>query len=211
MDLFHPLSIGSHSLSYTAYMPWPPITIRTGAARRRRRRMDVGLVDQRRYPRGSHGANPIRLISVSGNHERKRRRTKFRARSQFSAHGRVLCWLAAMERWNLHKRVGLAIIDWMGVTPSRIILGFMVGTAFLSMWISNTATSLMMLPVAIAVLTKIRDVAGDEIGDRIAPALMLSIAYAASIGGTGTLVWNASQRRFRFANHRIVRKADRIL
>ncbi|MGC9326382.1 MAG: SLC13 family permease [Candidatus Hinthialibacter sp.] len=95
---------------------------------------------------------------------------------------------AAMERWNLHKRIGLAVIDWTGVTPHRIILGFMISTAFLSMWISNTATSLMMLPVALAVMTKIRETAGDEIGDRIAPALMLSIAYSASIGGVGTLI-----------------------
>ncbi len=95
---------------------------------------------------------------------------------------------AAMERWNLHKRIGLAVIDWSGLTPSRIIFGFMLATAFLSMWISNTATSLMMLPVAMAVLANIQDAAGEEASKRIAPALMLSIAYAASIGGVGTLV-----------------------
>ncbi len=95
---------------------------------------------------------------------------------------------AAMEKWNVHRRMALGIIDFIGVTPRRVVLGFMIATAVLSMWISNTATSLMMLPVGIAMLKKFREIGGDELGDRIAPALMLSIAYAASIGGVGTLI-----------------------
>ena len=61
----------------------------------------------------------------------------------------------AMEKWNFHKRIALVIIRFIGTSPSRIILGFMVATAFLSMWISNTATTMMMLPVAIAVVQQI--------------------------------------------------------
>ncbi len=95
---------------------------------------------------------------------------------------------AAMERWNLHRRIALAVIDTIGVTPRRIVLGFMIATAALSMWISNTSTSLMMLPVAVAVLKKFQEIAGKEVGEKIAPALMLAIAYSASIGGVGTLI-----------------------
>ncbi|RJP23410.1 MAG: SLC13/DASS family transporter [Candidatus Omnitrophota bacterium] len=95
---------------------------------------------------------------------------------------------AAMEKWNVHRRMALGIIDLVGVTPRRVVLGFMIATAVISMWISNTATSLMMLPVGIAMLKKFREIGGDELGDRIAPALMLAIAYSASIGGVGTLI-----------------------
>jgi sodium-dependent dicarboxylate transporter 2/3/5 len=93
----------------------------------------------------------------------------------------------AMERWGLHRRIALAIVDQVGTSPKRIILGFMVGTAFLSMWISNTATATMMLPIALAVAEMFRpqDTEGPfEFGI----ALMLGIAYAASIGGVATLI-----------------------
>ena len=77
----------------------------------------------------------------------------------------------AMEKWNLHKRIALLIIRTIGSGPSRIILGFMAAAAFLSMWISNTATSLMLLPVALAVLEKTED-------PKLATPLLLGIAYA---------------------------------
>ncbi|CAI2717957.1 SLC13 family permease [Nitrospina watsonii] len=103
----------------------------------------------------------------------------------------------AMERWNLHKRIALVIIRAIGGSPSRIVLGFMVATAFLSMWISNTATTMMMLPVGMAVVRQIaaqtRSTNGDEadtatIEKRFGLVLMLGLAYAASIGGVGTLI-----------------------
>ncbi len=94
---------------------------------------------------------------------------------------------ACIEKWNLHKRIALAIIARIGVTPRRIVLGFMLATAFVSMWVTNTATALMMLPVALAVLCKIREL-DNTLTENLAPALLLAIAYSASIGGLGTLI-----------------------
>lgn len=94
---------------------------------------------------------------------------------------------ACIEKWNLHKRIALTIIAKIGVTPRRIVFGFMLATAFVSMWVTNTATALMMLPVALAVLSKIREL-DQSLSANLAPALMLAIAYSASIGGLGTLI-----------------------
>jgi sodium-dependent dicarboxylate transporter 2/3/5 len=107
----------------------------------------------------------------------------------------------AMEKWDFHKRIALVIIRSIGTSPPRIILGFMVATAFLSMWISNTATTMMMLPVAIAVVRQIASQAsikGEQTGAtrhkverHFGLALMLGLAYSASIGGVGTLIGTA--------------------
>ncbi len=93
----------------------------------------------------------------------------------------------AMQKWNLHERVALNIVYRTGTNPSRLVLGFMLGTAFMSMWISNTATALMMLPIATAVISQMqqREYPG---ANRFATALLLSIAYASTIGGVATLI-----------------------
>jgi len=94
----------------------------------------------------------------------------------------------AMQKWNLHRRIALNIILLIGAGRSRIMLGFMVATFFLSMWISNTATTMMMVPMALAIIAKMKETFGVEKVGRFAVGLLISIAYAASIGGTATLI-----------------------
>ena len=96
----------------------------------------------------------------------------------------------AIEKWNLHKRIALNIINLIGSDIKKIILGFMLATAFLSMWISNTATSVMMLPIGIAIISQLKDNPGTKKDENLifGKALMLAIAYSASIGGIATLI-----------------------
>lgn len=100
----------------------------------------------------------------------------------------------AMQKWNLHRRIALLIVSLVGTSPRRIVLGFMAATAFLSMWISNTATTMMMFPIAIAVVFQVLNITSKDdynpstIESGFATAIMLGIAYAASIGGISTLV-----------------------
>lgn len=96
----------------------------------------------------------------------------------------------AIEKWSLHKRIALTIIKIVGTNVTQIILGFMIATAFLSMWISNTATAVMILPVGMAIVAQLKD-NPDTIEDEnkiFGKALMLAIAYSASIGGMATLI-----------------------
>ena len=95
-----------------------------------------------------------------------------------------------MERWNLHYRIAMHTIKAVGTSPSRIILGFMVATAFLSMWVSNTATTVMMMPIGMAVIKACAEITGEKELSKnpFAIGLMLSLAYAASIGGLGTII-----------------------
>ena len=97
---------------------------------------------------------------------------------------------ACMEQWGLHQRLALGIVSRLGVSPRRIVLGFMLATGFITLWISNTATALLMYPIALAVLRRFekdRD-PNNPILRRFGSALMLGIAYAASIGGIGSKI-----------------------
>lgn len=94
----------------------------------------------------------------------------------------------AMENSGLHKRIALKIITLFGGSLNSIILGFMCSSAFLSMWISNTATAVMMLPIALSIITKMESGFGKERTKNFSKTLMLSIAYACSIGGISTLI-----------------------
>lgn len=92
----------------------------------------------------------------------------------------------AMERWNLHKRIALMTMLLVGSKPSQQIAGIMLVTAFLSMWMSNTATAVMMLPIGLSIIAMQQEQGISN--DNFAKAILLSIAYAASIGGVATLI-----------------------
>ncbi|MEU2941158.1 SLC13 family permease [Nocardiopsis alba] len=98
----------------------------------------------------------------------------------------------AMEKWNLHQRIALSIVSAIGTSPRRIILGFMVATGFLSMWVSNTAATMMMIPVGLAVVYQAaRSLRGGEFADdlpKFEKSIIFGIGYAATIGGLGTLI-----------------------
>lgn len=94
----------------------------------------------------------------------------------------------AMEKWGLHRRIALKVIILIGAGYRRLLFGFMFATYFLSMWISNTATVMMMTPIAISVILQLEKDKLKEEANRFAKALLLGIAYSASVGGIATLV-----------------------
>jgi solute carrier family 13 (sodium-dependent dicarboxylate transporter), member 2/3/5 len=94
----------------------------------------------------------------------------------------------SMERTGLHRRLALAIINFLGVNPRSVIAGFMIATAFISMWVSNTATTLMMLPIGLSVIDIAKGKISEEESRRFSIVLLLGITYSASVGGLATLI-----------------------
>jgi len=101
-----------------------------------------------------------------------------------------MCIAGAMEQWNLHRRIALHILRRVGAEGDRILLGFLVATAFISLWISNTATAVMMLPIGMAVIRQLEGARGVRLAG-LGAAIMLAIAYGANIGGIGTKIGTA--------------------
>jgi sodium-dependent dicarboxylate transporter 2/3/5 len=103
---------------------------------------------------------------------------------------------AAMQQWDLHRRVALTIMKAIGTQPKRLLLGMLLSTAFVSMWISNTATATMMLPIGIAIVAQMEAQAGGRRLVHFGASLMLAIAYAANVGGIGTKIGTAPNTQF---------------
>jgi sodium-dependent dicarboxylate transporter 2/3/5 len=150
----------------------------------------------------------------------------------------------AMQKWNLHRRLALHIIRWIGTGPRRLVLGFMCASAFLSMWISNTATTMMMYPIALAVILQLAPEQGKGQGAKgkgqkarsqnakketepknnqqpatsnqrpatsnFRTCMMLAIAYAASIGGIGTLIGTPPNIIFASNSHKLFPEAPAV-
>lgn len=102
---------------------------------------------------------------------------------------------AAMQQSGLHRRIALHIMRAIGTDPKRLLLGFMVATAFISLWISNTATATMMLPIGMAVISQLEADSKKRLV-HYGCAIMLAIAYAANIGGIGTVIGTAPNAQF---------------
>jgi sodium-dependent dicarboxylate transporter 2/3/5 len=103
----------------------------------------------------------------------------------------IACFMlaTAIEKWNLHRRIALNIIRFVGTKPSMVILGFMLATGFLSMWLSNTATTIMMLPIGLSLSAVVTEDFQDKtFKANFTAVVLLGIAYASSIGGIATLI-----------------------
>jgi sodium-dependent dicarboxylate transporter 2/3/5 len=97
----------------------------------------------------------------------------------------------SMQRWNLHKRIALWVIQLVGTGARRLVLGFMLATGFISMWISNSATAMMMMPIALGLVIQVEEMQESQADRSLAnfgACMMLGVAYAANIGGVASLV-----------------------
>ena len=135
---------------------------------------------------------PLVLFPILGIHSAKTVAGSYFSDSSFLYMGGFILALG-IERWGLHKRIALTITSALGVGPRRIVLGFMLATFTISMWISNTAATLLMLPIAMSLLSGLEEWHADQPrSDRafrhLAMATTLGIGYSATIGGMATLV-----------------------
>lgn len=122
----------------------------------------------------------------------------------------------AIQKWNLHRRIALHTIRRVGAKPTRLVLGFMLATAFLSMWMSNTACAMMMFPIGMAVVVQLAQ-SGDgeaaidpKVTAGFGSVLMLSIAYASSLGGVATLIGSPTNIVFAGAVRRLFPQAPEV-
>ena len=103
---------------------------------------------------------------------------------------------AAMQQWNLHRRIALTVMAGVGTAAPRLLFGFLCATAFVSMWISNTATAAMMLPIGLAVMAQLEEAEGGRRLKHYGMAIMLAIAYGANVGGIATKIGTAPNAQF---------------
>lgn len=103
---------------------------------------------------------------------------------------------AAMEECGLHRRVALSIMGLIGSAPQRLLFGMLAATAFVSMWISNTATAVMMLPIAVAITRELEITGGGKRLHQFGCALLLAVAYAANVGGMATKIGTGTNSIF---------------
>ncbi len=102
---------------------------------------------------------------------------------------------AAMQQWNLHRRLALGIMERIGTDPRRLLAGVLAATAFLSLWITNTATATMMMPIGVALIVQLEARSGFKLR-HYGMAIMLAIAYGSNIGGIGTKIGTAPNGQF---------------
>jgi sodium-dependent dicarboxylate transporter 2/3/5 len=102
---------------------------------------------------------------------------------------------AALEQWNLHRRIALLIMSAVGTAPRRLLLGMLVATATVSLWISNTATAVMMMPIGMALIAQLEAGEGRRL-EHFGAALMLAVAYASNVGGIGTKIGSPTNSVF---------------
>lgn len=103
---------------------------------------------------------------------------------------------AAMQQWNLHRRIALSIMNAIGTDPRHVLAGFLAATAFISLWISNTATAAMMMPIGLAVIAQMEVQTGVRRLAHYGMAIMLAIAYGSNVGGIGTKIGTAPNAQF---------------
>ncbi len=133
---------------------------------------------------------PLILLPLFGIASSKSVATQYMNSTVFLLIGGFMIALA-MQRWNLHKRIAINVLSLFGGHPASLVIGFMLASAGLSMWISNTATTLMLLPIALAILTRFEQILDAGQARKFSMILLLAIAYSSSIGGMMTLVGTA--------------------
>ncbi|MBL8809224.1 MAG: anion permease [Planctomycetaceae bacterium] len=148
----------------------------------------AGLWMTQAIPIAATSLLPLALFPLFGIQTAKDTARSYAEDSLFLYIGGMIIALG-IERWNLHRRMALTIVNLVGVSPRRLVIGFSIATFTLSMWISNTATTMLMLPIGLAMLKVIDEVGeGEHRSSALAVPLLLTLAYSATLGGMATPV-----------------------